>query len=189
MASVNEGSREGKHNEQYTGSDTRFRAMLARQGIHLSTPRGRVRCIFHAEHTPSLSIDVERGLFHCFGCGRGGGVKDFALAVGEHWGTARYSHREQTRVAVQARRRDAEEQARAILQRRKDERDDTLWSAWCEANTEATQAAEVLALFFRRPDLAAAFPALVNKTESEYSDALFRKMVLEQQWAGEVTCG
>ncbi len=31
-------------------------------------------CPFHQEKTPSLSIDPARGLFHCFGCGKGGDV-------------------------------------------------------------------------------------------------------------------
>jgi len=31
-------------------------------------------CPFHQEKTPSLSIDAARGLFHCFGCGKGGDV-------------------------------------------------------------------------------------------------------------------
>ena len=125
-------------------------------------------------------------MWYCFPCARGGGVKDFALAVGEPWGTIRHSTRERARFAVQARRRQAEEQARAILQRRKDERDAALWAAWGDAHTAATEAAELLALFFRRPDLADEFPRLVSITESEYSDALFQKMVLEQRVAGEV---
>jgi hypothetical protein len=45
--------------------------------------RGRVRCIFHNERTPSLSVDLDRGLFHCFGCGTQGGVAKFAELVGE----------------------------------------------------------------------------------------------------------
>lgn len=31
-------------------------------------------CPFHQEKTPSLSIDASRGLYHCFGCGKGGDV-------------------------------------------------------------------------------------------------------------------
>jgi DNA primase len=31
-------------------------------------------CPFHSEKTPSLSIDSARGLYHCFGCGKGGDV-------------------------------------------------------------------------------------------------------------------
>jgi hypothetical protein len=165
---------------------SRFQELLAQQGIYPTKPRSLVRCIFHPEKTPSLSIDTERGLFHCFGCGKGGGVKAFALAVGEPWGRERHNSRARARFAVQARRRQAEEQARVILQGRKDTQDDTLWAAWCEANTEATQAADLLGLFFRRPDLAEAFPNLAARAESEYSEALFEKMVLEQRFAGEV---
>lgn len=44
---------------------------------------GRVRCIFHAEKTPSLSVDLARGLFHCFGCGVEGGWSRFLEMVGE----------------------------------------------------------------------------------------------------------
>ena len=45
--------------------------------------RGSVRCIFHQERTPSLSVDLDRGLFHCFGCGAEGGVRRFRELVGE----------------------------------------------------------------------------------------------------------
>jgi hypothetical protein len=45
--------------------------------------RGLVRCIFHEERTASLSIDLDRGLFHCFGCGVAGGRRRFAERVGE----------------------------------------------------------------------------------------------------------
>ncbi len=31
-------------------------------------------CPFHEEKTPSLSIDPARGLYHCFGCGKGGDI-------------------------------------------------------------------------------------------------------------------
>lgn len=45
--------------------------------------RGKVRCIFHDERTASLSVDVDRGIFHCFGCGTSGGRRRFAELVGE----------------------------------------------------------------------------------------------------------
>lgn len=45
--------------------------------------RGLVRCRFHEDTRPSLSVDVEQGLFHCFGCGAQGGVKAFLELVGE----------------------------------------------------------------------------------------------------------
>jgi len=34
-------------------------------------------CPFHQEKTPSLSLDPARGLYHCFGCGKGGDVFTF----------------------------------------------------------------------------------------------------------------
>lgn len=34
-------------------------------------------CPFHQEKTPSLSLDPIRGLYHCFGCGKGGDVYTF----------------------------------------------------------------------------------------------------------------
>jgi hypothetical protein len=36
-------------------------------------------CPFHADSTPSLSVNVEKQLFHCFGCGEGGDVFDFIM--------------------------------------------------------------------------------------------------------------
>ena len=34
-------------------------------------------CPFHADKNPSLSVNDERGLFHCFACGVGGDVIEF----------------------------------------------------------------------------------------------------------------
>jgi DNA primase len=36
-------------------------------------------CPFHSEKTPSFTVDLEKGLFHCFGCGVGGDV--FSLVM------------------------------------------------------------------------------------------------------------
>lgn len=46
-------------------------------------PRGKVRCRFHQDRTASLSVDLIKGVFHCFGCGVGGGPLKFAELVGE----------------------------------------------------------------------------------------------------------
>lgn len=51
--------------------------------------RGReqqiVVCIFHNDTKPSLSINLEKGVFHCFGCGKKGGIKEFCELVGENF--------------------------------------------------------------------------------------------------------
>lgn len=36
-------------------------------------------CPFHQEKTPSFSVDVDRGLFYCFGCGKGGNIFTFLV--------------------------------------------------------------------------------------------------------------
>jgi CHC2 zinc finger len=38
-------------------------------------------CPFHADKTPSLSVNEERGVFYCFGCGESGDVYDFTMKV------------------------------------------------------------------------------------------------------------
>jgi len=35
------------------------------------------KCPFHDDKTPSLSVDREKGLFNCFGCGESGDVFNF----------------------------------------------------------------------------------------------------------------
>ena len=49
--------------------------------------RGVVVCIFHKDRTPSLSVDVQAGVFNCFACGAKGGVRRFAQLVGERSAT------------------------------------------------------------------------------------------------------
>jgi DNA primase len=38
-------------------------------------------CPFHTEKTPSFTVNEERGLFHCFGCGAGGTVFTFLMRI------------------------------------------------------------------------------------------------------------
>src|SRR5207244_6839400 len=36
-------------------------------------------CPFHSEKTPSFTVNEEKGIFHCFGCGAGGSVFHFLM--------------------------------------------------------------------------------------------------------------
>jgi len=42
-------------------------------------------CPFHAETTPSFSVNIERGVFKCLGCGRSGSLKELAEELGWDW--------------------------------------------------------------------------------------------------------
>jgi len=71
-----------------------FEAALRRHGAQLSRlrgPRGLVRCVLpgHDDRSASLSIDLTAAVFHCFGCGRSGGLKALLELLGESpstWG-------------------------------------------------------------------------------------------------------
>jgi DNA primase len=39
------------------------------------------RCPFHKDDTPSMVVDAEKGLWHCFGCGEGGDVIAFLMKI------------------------------------------------------------------------------------------------------------
>ena len=38
-------------------------------------------CPFHQEKTPSLRVNEDKGVFHCFGCGASGDVLDFVIQL------------------------------------------------------------------------------------------------------------
>ncbi len=38
-------------------------------------------CPFHSEKTPSFSVTADKQIYHCFGCGKGGGVINFIMDI------------------------------------------------------------------------------------------------------------
>ena len=38
-------------------------------------------CPFHGEKTPSFAVNGEKQIYHCFGCGKGGGVINFIMEI------------------------------------------------------------------------------------------------------------
>lgn len=51
--------------------------------VHLSPKGGNLwgLCPFHNEKTPSFSVSPDKHIFHCFGCGKGGGVIRFVMEM------------------------------------------------------------------------------------------------------------
>lgn len=60
--------------------------VMQQGGVEFTRIQGRLmcKCPFHADGTPSLSVDLEKGLWKCFGCNKGGTSIDFiAFSTGE----------------------------------------------------------------------------------------------------------
>lgn len=53
--------------------------------VHLTPKGGNLwgLCPFHTEKTPSFSVSRDKQIYHCFGCGKGGGVISFVMEM-EH---------------------------------------------------------------------------------------------------------
>lgn len=52
--------------------------------VHLTKKTGNNMfglCPFHSEKTPSFSISMDKQIYHCFGCGKGGGVVNFIMEI------------------------------------------------------------------------------------------------------------
>lgn len=136
----------------------------------------------HDDRSPSFSADLEKGVWYCHACNKGGGVKAFAEIVGEEWSPSQ----SEPRLARTRRARfQAEQHAQAILRRRRAERDNILLAQHRDAFADAQYCAALLALFYRRPDLAEEFPTLLAHTEHEYSEALFSLSVVAARLDGE----
>jgi len=69
------------------GVQERLDAIAVVEGyVRLEKRAGRYwgRCPFHGggrERTPSMKVDPDRKLFHCFGCGKGGGIIAFVMEM------------------------------------------------------------------------------------------------------------
>jgi len=92
-----------------------IRTELRRAG----TGRYMGRCPFHDERTASFSVDSERKLYHCFGCGVGGSAFDFVMATeGVDWVGSLESLAQRFGVDLEV----ADEDPRAAERRRQRER-------------------------------------------------------------------
>ena len=47
--------------------------------VTMAGRNAKALCPFHKEKTPSFHINAQRGMFHCFGCGKGGDVFRFVM--------------------------------------------------------------------------------------------------------------
>ncbi len=83
-------------------------------------------CPFHGEKTPSFTVNEERGLFHCFGCGAGGTVFHFLMRI-ERLEFPEAVEQLAKRAGIALPERGASDPAAALRER--------LWAANAEAAT------------------------------------------------------
>jgi hypothetical protein len=63
--------------ERFNCSISKTMRVLNLLGLRIARKSGSeifVSCPFHAEKTPSLAVNLDTGKWHCFGCGKGGGL-------------------------------------------------------------------------------------------------------------------
>jgi len=63
--------------EQVKGVADIVSVVQARTPLRKAGSRWSGRCPFHEERTPSFSVSPDKGLFYCFGCGKGGDLVTF----------------------------------------------------------------------------------------------------------------
>jgi hypothetical protein len=138
--------------------------------LDLTPLRGRraglVRCRFHApDQHPSLSIDLDRGLFHCHTCGAQGGVTSFAELVGERPTSPRLHPHPETEL--DRARREIVAQARVADERA------VSWAPWHLANAavrryfRAADQARRLVMDHLGPDHSRTWPLLEQAADVE----------------------
>lgn len=49
--------------------------LKSKSKIYSSTSQMQFHCPFHVDNTPSMSINLELGIYHCFSCGKGGSIE------------------------------------------------------------------------------------------------------------------
>lgn len=92
----------------------RLRQVLAHFGVDAPPgSRGMIVCPFHGDVNASLSLDFDRGLWHCFGCDRGG---DWANWIMEEIGAASFGDAERYAASVGIGVEGAEGEARGVPQ-------------------------------------------------------------------------
>jgi DNA primase len=138
-------------------------------------------CPFHDERTPSFSVDPERGLYHCFGCGVGGDAIRFVQetealdfpeaveALAERYGV-RLEREEDDPTAERRRRR--KERLHALL-----ERAARFYAAYLWDSREAKRAREYL-------EGRGLSEAIAREFRVGYAPSAWDRMILGAQQSG-----
>ena len=60
--------------------EKKYRALITLPD-KITTLNTKVKCPFHPDDTASLSINLDKGIWHCFGCGKSGNYQQFKKAL------------------------------------------------------------------------------------------------------------